>query len=97
MHKKSTKSYKDVLVECFKGHEKAREGWAKEIWDMAAVAYLLNDAWVPTALRATPGLNDDLTWRHAQHDHLARVAYFVDRNAIFSDFFEKLARYKSLG
>ncbi len=79
------------LFERFRGHEKAREGWAKEIWDMAPVAWLLDDAWVPSRLEPTPGLNDDLTWRLGEHAHRVRAATYVDRNAIFADFFQKLA------
>lgn len=80
----------DFLVERFKGHYNNQYGWAKELWDMAPVAYLLNEAWVPSSLQRTTGLNDDLTWRLAEHQHVMRVAHYVNRNLILSDFFRKL-------
>lgn len=82
----------DFLIGRFKSHENTRYGWGKELWDMAPVAWLLNDTWVPTSLQPTPGLSDDLTWRLAEHSHLMRVAHFVDRNPILADFFSKLAQ-----
>ncbi len=80
----------DFLVERFKGHYNNQYGWAKELWDMAPVAYLLDESWVPTSLQRTTGLNDDLTWRLAEHEHVMRVAHYVDRNKILADFFKKL-------
>ena len=80
----------DFLIERFKSHENNRYGWAKELWDMAPVAWLLDDAWVPTSLGPTPGLNDDLTWRLGEYAHKVRAATYVDRNAILADFFHKL-------
>ena len=87
----------DFLIERFKSHENTRYGWGKELWDMAPIAWLLNETWVPTALQLTPGLGDDLTWRLAEHAHLARVAHFVDRNPILADFFSKLVQRSGSG
>lgn len=83
------------LAERFKGYESNHEGWSKEIWDLAPVAYLLNETWVPTSLVPTPGLNDDLTWKQSDDSATMRVATFVDRDAIFRDLFEKLAQQTS--
>ncbi len=76
----------------FKSYESGHEGWSKEIWDLAPVAYLLNETWVPTTLVPTPGLNDDLTWKHGTDSTTIRIATFVDRDAIFRDLFGKLAQ-----
>lgn len=80
------------LAERFKSYESGHEGWSKEIWDLAPVAYLLNETWVPTTLVPTPGLNDDLTWKHGTGSTTMRIATFVDRDAIFRDLFRKLAQ-----
>ncbi len=64
--------------------------WSKRIWDMAAVAWLINPDWVPTDLIPSPILTDNLTWSVDRSRHLIRSARYVDRNAIFRDFFEKL-------
>lgn len=81
----------DFLLERFKSHENNRYGWAKELWDMAPVAWLLDDAWVPSRLEPTPGIGDDLTWQLGRYAHRVRAAYYVDRNAVLADFFRKLA------
>lgn len=83
------------LAERFKSYESSHEGWSKEIWDLAPVAYLLNETWVPTSLVPTPGMNDDLTWKHIDDSTTMRVATFVDRDAIFRDLFKKLAQQTS--
>lgn len=79
------------LTQRFKEYETDHLGWSKEVWDLAPVAYLLDESWVPTEHASTPELEDDLTWRLTQGRHTLRVATFVDRNAIFRDLFTKLA------
>ncbi len=81
------------LVARFKGYEGEHEGWSKEIWDLAPVAYLLDETWVPTTLVPTPGLHDDLSWNLETHGADMRLASFVKRDAIFRDLFRKLERY----
>ncbi len=83
------------LAERFKSYESGHEGWSKEIWDLAPVAYLLDETWAPTSLVPTPGLNDDLTWKHSSDSTTMRVATFVDRDPIFRDLFKKLAQQTS--
>lgn len=78
------------LLSRFKEYHDDHLGWSKEIWDLAPVAYILNNAWVPTRLTSTPGLNDDLTWQLTTDKHNMRVASFINRDAIFRDLFLKL-------
>ena len=45
----------EFLIGRFKRHDKNRYGWAKELWDMAPVAWLLDDTWLGTEFsRADP-------------------------------------------
>lgn len=67
----------------------ARKTWV--IWDMINIAWLLNPKWVPTRLTRSPLLGDDYFWEHPQNSHLMREAYDIDRDAIFIDFYDKLA------
>ncbi len=87
----STHPVGHFLTQRFKEYEADHLGWSKEIWDLAPVAYLLNESWVPTEYTSTPELEDDLTWRLTRDRHTMRVATFVNRNAIFRDLFTKLA------
>jgi purine nucleosidase len=44
----------DFLAETFKGYNEDHFGWSKEIWDVVAIAYLLNSDWVPTNIVSSP-------------------------------------------
>ena len=62
------------------------------IWDVINVAWLLNPAWVPSAIVPTPVLGSDRRWRQAAGRHPMREGYAVARDAIFRDFFRKLEK-----
>ena len=81
------------LAQRFKEYSDDHIGWAKEIWDMAAVAWLLNPNWTPSELRPTPILTDQVTYSTDHRQHLLRYVRHVDRNAILKDFFRRLANH----
>ncbi len=60
------------------------------IWDLINIAWLLNPAWVPSEIVATPILGDDLRWKLRPRSHPMREAYAVQRDAIFNDLFAGL-------
>ncbi len=62
------------------------------IWDIINVAWLLNDAYVPTYLTTSPHLNEDLYWQGDASRHMMLEAYDVARDAIFEDFYDTLKR-----
>ena len=80
------------LLEIFTqyGERYDADAWAKEIWDLAPLAYLVNPEWVPTHLTHSPLLSDDFRHSHDPTRHLMRVARDVDRGQIFDDFFDTL-------
>jgi hypothetical protein len=80
------------LAQRFKEYSDDHVGWAKEIWDMAAVAWLLDDRWAPSDLRPTPILTDQVTYSVDHARPLLRYVRHVDRNAILKDFFRRLAQ-----
>jgi purine nucleosidase len=61
------------------------------IWDVINIAWMLNPGWVPSELVRTPRLLSDKRWQACPARHLMREAYAVQRDAIFQDFFAKLA------
>lgn len=86
----------DYLYEIFV--EYAREGkrdfskpWSKVIWDISAVAWLIEPKWVSTEVISSPILTDDLKWKPTTDRHPIRVANHIDRDAVFGDLFAKLA------
>ncbi|MCE7981177.1 MAG: nucleoside hydrolase [Caldilinea sp. CFX5] len=82
----------DYLVEIVKGYHTDHRGWSKVLWDIATIAYLLNERWTPSHLVHSPVLTDQVTWSIDQRRHLIRYVYHIDRDAIFRDLFDKLGK-----
>jgi inosine-uridine nucleoside N-ribohydrolase len=74
----------------FKQYETEHKGWSKVIWDMAAVAWLLDASWAPSVLVPTPILTADTTFSLDRGRHTMRYVTHVDRDAILRDFIGKL-------
>jgi inosine-uridine nucleoside N-ribohydrolase len=77
----------------FKEYSDDHVGWSKPIWDMAAVAWLLDPEWTPSYLIPTPILTDDITWQSDPTRHTMRYVRHVDRDAILKDFIRKLEAF----
>jgi hypothetical protein len=44
----------DYLADTFKKYHEDHFAWSKEIWDVVAVAYLINSDWIPSNIIASP-------------------------------------------
>lgn len=64
---------------------------SKVIWDISAVAWIVEPKWLPSALVESPVLTADFRWEKAPGRHMIRVATDCNRDAVFHDLFEKLA------
>lgn len=80
----------DTLIELYAAYSDDHFGWSKEIWDIAAIGYLIDPNWVPAHVVHSPILTDYNTWSHDSNRHLIKSAYFAGRNGIFRDMFKKL-------
>lgn len=80
----------DYLVEIVKGYSGDHYAWSKVIWDIAAIGYMLEPRWVPTALVHSPFLTDQFTWSIDPLRHFIRIATTVHRDPIYRDLFQKL-------
>jgi purine nucleosidase len=67
-------------------------GWSKNIWDIAASAWLVNPEWVQIQETPSPVLKDNYTWEINPERRTIHVATRVDRDAIFGDFFRKASK-----
>jgi inosine-uridine nucleoside N-ribohydrolase len=65
-------------------------GYSRVIWDMAAIAYLVNPDWLPNSLVHSPVLSEQFRWSFDPSRHLIRCVRHVNRDPIFQDFFRKL-------
>ncbi len=70
------------------------DAWSKEIWDVVAIAWLVNPSWVPTDLVHSPILTNQLTYSKDSARHFIRMATSLNRDAIFRDLFAKLTADK---
>jgi purine nucleosidase len=63
------------------------------MWDVVNIAWLLEPDWVPSTLVRSPRLGDDRHWQPGGAErHWMREAWAVERDAIFGDFFARLAQ-----
>jgi inosine-uridine nucleoside N-ribohydrolase len=82
----------DYLLKIFKDYRKDHFGWSKVLWDMTAVAWIIDDKWLPSDLVHSPIVTDNYTFSFDESRHLIRTVKFVNRDPIFRDFFTKLQK-----
>ena len=83
----------DYLLEIFKDYHKDHFAWSKVLWDMSAIAYVINPDWTPSDLVHSPIVTDRYTYSFSDSRHFIRVVNFVRRDPIFKDFFQKLEKF----
>ena len=79
----------------FKEYNDNHKGWSKEIWDMAAVGFVINDKWAPTNIIPSPILLDDMKWKIDSNRHPIKIVYEIKRDAILKDFITKLENFNN--
>ncbi len=82
----------DYLYNIVVEYSGGRDAWSKVIWDVSAVAWLINPTWVPTDLVHSPVLTDQVTFSVDHSRHFIRMANSINRDAVFRDLFAKLAK-----
>lgn len=87
----------DYLFEIYSEYYDDHYARSKELWDVGAVAWLINSGWMDSVVTHSPILNDNLTWSHDPHRHLIREIRALRRDAIFGDLFRKLERSAARG
>ena len=85
----------EYLADIFRDHDEQYPGRSKEIWDLAAIAHLLDESWTPRRTVSRPSLGDDLTWGVAESGASIGAVDYVQRDPIFADLFAKLGQFES--
>jgi purine nucleosidase len=80
----------DYLAKIFREYHAEHFAYSKVIWDISAIAYLINHQWVDTEIVHSPILTDQMTWSFDRSRHFIRNVTFVRRDPIFRDLFTKL-------
>jgi inosine-uridine nucleoside N-ribohydrolase len=83
----------DYLIDIVRDYAKEKYAWSKIIWDIAAVAYVLNDQWMSTELVHSPIVTDQVTWSVDHRRHFVRYVSHIQRDPIFRDLFQKLESF----
>ncbi len=84
------------LAGIFRDHDDQFAGRSKEIWDLSATGFLVDESWVPRRSLIRPTLSNDMQWTPQPDDaaHAPFVeAHYVRRDPIFHDLFTKLAEF----
>ena len=82
----------DYLYDIVVDYSQGRDAWSKVIWDVTAVAWLINPGWISTNLVHSPVLTDQVTYSVDRSRHFIRMAQSLNRDAIFRDLFSKLTK-----
>ncbi|TDG00583.1 nucleoside hydrolase [Paenibacillus piri] len=85
--------FSDMIRGRFTKFGQNRMGWSKVLWDVSAIAWLLNEQWVPSSVRRTPILNPNFTYSFDDSRHFYKEAMDIDRNEVFMDLFAKLRQH----
>ena len=88
----------EYLADIFREHNEQYPGRTKEIWDLSATGYLIDEDWVPKRSVQRPTLSQDMRWVGQPDDApLAAFAeaHYVRRDPIFRDLFRKLAEFEA--
>lgn len=89
----------DFLYERFCAYNADHFAYGKEIWDVAPIAWLIDERWAPSRLVPSPrlmgewqgeGRSGHLYFEQAAERHLMREVWSLQRNPIFRDLFTKL-------
>ena len=91
----------DYLLDIFQQYPKELDvdeyAWSKVVWDISAVAYVINPSWFQTELDATPILTTEKTYSIDRRRPLYRVVTHLNRDKIFGDMFRKIEQQAAKG
>jgi purine nucleosidase len=82
----------DYLLKSTIEYSGGRDTWSKVVWDVTAVAWLVNPSWTTTNIEHSPILTDQVTFSTDHSRHFIRMATSLNRDNIFRDLFTKLTR-----
>lgn len=85
----------DYLVDITEreGHLHGCSTWTRIIWDVSAVGWLLGKNFMADCLVHTPVPEYDHRYAFDQRRHLMKYVYFIYRDALIQDLFEKLSKF----
>ena len=85
-----------ALIEPVEEALEGNPGRTRVIWDISAVAYLVNPKTIRTMKIHSPVLHDDFNCSYSvdRRRHMIDVVWYLDRDGIFLDFYNKISKLK---
>ena len=81
----------DYLCRIFAEFSQDHFGWSRSIWDVAAVAWLIDTSWFESVVVPSPAFSNDFHWLPEDASrHPVRIVNYLKRDPIFRDLFRKL-------
>lgn len=80
------------LYETFENCSADHFGYSRVMWDLSAVAYLIDDSWLPHELTHSPLVSEEFRWSFDASRHLIRYVRHIHRDRVFKDLFAKLGK-----
>ncbi len=77
-------------VRRFSESENTLIGASYILWDLSAVAYLLDKQWFDVSVVNVLGFNDDMTYNLSKNGNKIQFVNYLDRDKILRDFFIKM-------
>ncbi|MDO5292264.1 MAG: nucleoside hydrolase [bacterium] len=84
----------DYLVEVTEKEAKAHhkeKTWSRPIWDVTAVAWLLDEKFMEERIIKSPIVEYDNTYSFDENRHDIKYVYYIYRDRLFEDLFTKLS------
>lgn len=60
------------------------------IWDISAIAYMINKEWFEVSKINCPDINEDTSYSLSRTNHMINMVNYLDVNKIFEDLFKRL-------
>ncbi len=80
----------NYLIQRFNNDGYHGEQYKRPIWDLSAVAYLVNRNWFKIEKINCPTINNDTTYNTNTQNHIINYISDLNRNSIYDDVFNKL-------
>ena len=80
----------DYLIERFHDDSYHELKERRVIWDIAVVAYLINQHWFTSHEISCPNIKDDTSYELTTDHHKITMINYIDVNKVYNDLFRKL-------
>ncbi|MDO4168943.1 MAG: nucleoside hydrolase [Lachnospiraceae bacterium] len=84
----------DYLIDVTKNEAKVdgmEKTWSRAIWDVTAVAWLLDGNFMYDKYVPCPVIHSDGSYSFEENRHLIKYVYYIHRDTLFADLFKKLS------